>query len=193
MIIYLVGVSCVGKSTLGKALAKAYGYKFIDFDYEVMDTYCLNIDEIKREFNPPLSDAEYRSFVSPILDRLLTYENDNLVVAMPPSGLFPEYTYILEKHKDILTIELVDYIKSILSRLIYFDEERKSWPIRITEHNRLFYENELKEDFKYYNQANKFAMLKVHLSGKGIEDALAILDKSIKKWLVAHKKEFVNV
>jgi shikimate kinase len=193
MIIYLVGVSCVGKSTLGKLLANAYNFKFIDFDYEVMDTYHLNIDAIKREFEPPLSDREYRNFVSPILDHLLYDESDNMVIAMPPSGLFPEYKNILDKHKDILTVELVDYVKSILNRLIYFDEDRKIWPIRISRQNRLYYENELKEDLKYYGQVNKSAMLKVHLSGKGIDDALAILDKQIKKWLMAHKKEHMNV
>ena len=35
MRIILVGVSCVGKSTIGKLLAEKLGYKFFDFDFEV--------------------------------------------------------------------------------------------------------------------------------------------------------------
>jgi len=35
MKIILVGVSCVGKSTIGKTLAEKMGYKFFDFDVEI--------------------------------------------------------------------------------------------------------------------------------------------------------------
>ncbi len=35
MIIILVGVTCVGKSTIGKHLAEKLQYKFIDFDLEI--------------------------------------------------------------------------------------------------------------------------------------------------------------
>ncbi len=35
MRIILVGVACVGKSTIGKLLAEIMGYKFFDFDIEV--------------------------------------------------------------------------------------------------------------------------------------------------------------
>ena len=35
MKIILVGVSCVGKSTVGRILADQVGYKFFDFDFEV--------------------------------------------------------------------------------------------------------------------------------------------------------------
>lgn len=183
MRIYLVGLSCVGKSTLGKLLAEEYNYKFFDFDFLVMDIYKKNIDKIKADFNPPLLDSEYQTLVSPILEELLDNEKKDIVLAMPPSGLFPAYAKILEKHSDILTIELRDNIKAIIKRLIYFDDARKSWPITINDENRNYYLNEIKEDIIYYKHANKAAKLKVHLSGKNIDGALDILDLSIKKWL----------
>ena len=37
MIIYLVGLSCVGTSTVGKMLAEKMDYKFFDLVYEMQD------------------------------------------------------------------------------------------------------------------------------------------------------------
>ena len=36
-VLHLVGVTCVGKSTVGKLLADNYGFTFIDFDNEVKE------------------------------------------------------------------------------------------------------------------------------------------------------------
>jgi len=138
--------------------------------------------KVKAEFSPPLTDNEYRNFVSPILDEILEKERDNIVIAMPPSGLFPAYYRLLEKHKDLLTIELKDNLKSIMKRLIYFVDDRKTWPI-ITDNNRNYYLNELKEDYKYYKAANQAAKLSVHLGGRNIDEALIHLDHEIKKWI----------
>ena len=43
MRIYLVGVSCVGKTAAGMLLAEKTGYEFVDFD-----------EETKKEFGKPL-------------------------------------------------------------------------------------------------------------------------------------------
>lgn len=47
MRIILVGVPCVGKSTIGKLLAEKLGYKFFDFDFEVEDRLGEPIARIK--------------------------------------------------------------------------------------------------------------------------------------------------
>lgn len=39
MILYLVGISCVGKTTIGKMLAKNIDFPFFDLDIEIQNYY----------------------------------------------------------------------------------------------------------------------------------------------------------
>ena len=47
MNIGLVGVSCVGKTTMGKRLAERLGYAFFDLDTEIEDTFGTSIERLK--------------------------------------------------------------------------------------------------------------------------------------------------
>jgi shikimate kinase len=49
MNIGLVGVSCVGKTTMGKRLAERLGYAFFDLDTEIEDTFGTSIERLKAE------------------------------------------------------------------------------------------------------------------------------------------------
>ena len=57
MKIILVGVSCVGKSTVGRILADQVGYKFFDFDFEVEKYFNSYITFLKRKW---FSEYSYR-------------------------------------------------------------------------------------------------------------------------------------
>ena len=58
--IYLVGVSCVGKTTIGKLLAKEIGFTFYDFDDEVEKYFNSPIEYIQENF---FSLRGYRVFI----------------------------------------------------------------------------------------------------------------------------------
>jgi shikimate kinase len=47
--IFIVGISCVGKSTIGRCLSEKLGYQFFDFDTEVEKYYCKSIERLKNE------------------------------------------------------------------------------------------------------------------------------------------------
>jgi len=49
MIIYIVGISCVGKTTIGKMLAEKIGFSFYDLDEEIQNYYQKPIERIQDE------------------------------------------------------------------------------------------------------------------------------------------------
>lgn len=54
MRIYIVGVSCVGKSTVGMLLAEKFGYDFVDFDL-----YVERSRRISNTFVTPIKRQKY--------------------------------------------------------------------------------------------------------------------------------------
>lgn len=119
MKIIIVGVSCVGKSTAGKILADEIGYKFFDFDFEVEKYFRSHISFLKREY--PF-ERTYREKVSVVLSKILKENNDNFILAMPPSGLMDNYWRIIKKDDSLITIALSDKARNILERITFYDD-----------------------------------------------------------------------
>lgn len=66
--IYLVGVSCVGKTTIGRHLAEYLDYLFYDIDEEVEKYYNKAIERLQNEC---ITMNGYREKASVVLDYLL--------------------------------------------------------------------------------------------------------------------------
>jgi len=69
MILYLVGISCVGKTTIGKMLAENIDFPSFDLDIEIQNFYNKPIERIQDEC---FSMNEYREKASKILDLLFS-------------------------------------------------------------------------------------------------------------------------
>lgn len=192
MIILIVGITCVGKSTLGKLLAEDYGYDYIDFDLEVEKRMGEPISFIKNKCGLFDTDNVFRQRVKHILKDLLSEYKDNLVLSMPPSGLFKQYYDILENYPHVLKIELKDFAKSILDRTCFYDEYTQPIYNVINDSNRDYYFKGIKLDLDYYRQSYKRANLHIHLSGRDIQGSLKIIKESINKWLVKKDKPLID-
>lgn len=90
MIIYIVGISCVGKTTIGKMLAEKINYSFFDLDEEIENYYQMPIERIQDEC---LTMNGYREKASVVLDTLFS-ETTYSVISGTPSGL--KYSYLKE-------------------------------------------------------------------------------------------------
>jgi shikimate kinase len=49
MKIFIVGVACVGKTTIGRKLAERLKFEFYDFDGEVENYFNLSIERLKNQ------------------------------------------------------------------------------------------------------------------------------------------------
>ena len=83
MRVSLVGVSCVGTTTMGRILADRRGWPFFDLDEQIERHFGLSIERLQARF---LTGYSYRKDCAMVLERIAT-ANPDCVIALPPSGL----------------------------------------------------------------------------------------------------------
>ena len=80
MKICLVGVSCVGKTTLGKRLAEQLGYAFFDLDTEIEKAFRTSIERLKAELVTAYAFRQKAAFLTHLVRQ---QEKPHWVVALP--------------------------------------------------------------------------------------------------------------
>ena len=152
MRIVLIGVGCVGKSTVGKLLAEALNYKFIDFDFELEKRLGNSIERLK---NQHFNGHGFRTAVKPIFGDILDENKDNLVMAMPLDGMRQQFTFTLKKyHPDVITVVLRDRPENIMNRLVFYDEDTKLIEEEVlNDTNYAWYLRDLKQEISYHKKS----------------------------------------
>lgn len=184
MRILIVGVPCIGKSTIGKLLAEKLGYKFFDFDLEVEKRIGEPISAIKKRLF--FNEYSYREEVKHILLDILLNHKEDIVIAMPPSGLFRSYYSIICKRPDVLTIALKDKAKNILERLTFYDDDTKPIYNVVNENNKHLYYEDVKKDIEYFGRTYTKAKLQFNLNGMNINDSVEALNNCIEQYQATH-------
>ncbi len=116
MRVLLVGVSCVGKTTIGRLLAGRLGCSFFDLDEEIETHFNTSIKRLQARF---LTDYSYRKEVSVVLKRIVA-EHRDCVVALAPSGLRDAYLRVIRK-VDCVTVAIEDTPENIVQRATFYD------------------------------------------------------------------------
>jgi len=168
MRIIIVGIACVGKSTVGELVARKHGLTFIDFDFEIEKRTKRRITALKNHF---MNEHSFRDYVSPVLRDVLNEYPKQLVVAMPPGGMFRQYTKHYKNHEDLIIVALKDRAKNIMGRIVFYDDESQFDPTyTITPENYNYYYEEVKEDIAYFNPKYKNAHVHININGRTAEE-----------------------
>ena len=170
MKIVITGIACVGKSTVGKLLAKRMGHLFYDFDLEIERAFGMPISRIKEDIS---SERAYRKKTAPVLENLM--QGRDWVIASTPSGLKDHYWKLIEKDPEIVTVVLRDRAAHILERLTFYDDDSLLLPSAVTPANRHLYEREIQEDMKYYGSSHRKADIKFQIKGRPANQAAEAL------------------
>ena len=169
MKVYIVGLSCVGKSTSGKLLAELLGYNFFDLDIEIEKFYKMPIERLRNSCN---SMHGFRLKNSIVLDSLLQ-KDENSVIAGTISGLMKPYLEVYKKNKkknNLISICLTDSAENILKRLTFYNIDSKLQVKELNDKERKHYIKEIKSDWSYFKDSYARADLII-----GIDD-VAVLD-----------------
>lgn len=181
MQIFLTGISCVGKTTIGKILAEKLSYPFFDLD-----------EEIERYFGEPIERLMNRHFtgysfryergVIVLKDILFNRNSSDCVIAMPPSGLKDAYLRAIKKRTDCIVIAITDTPENILKRIVFFDIDSKPIDRTLTEEDKKYYLKEIKKDITYFGRTYRRAHLRVDIAGLSIGDSAIRLQDAISAY-----------
>lgn len=167
MIIYLVGLSCIGKSTIGRMLAEKIGYSFFDLDEEIEKYYQQPIERIQDEC---YSMNGYRKKGSVVLDKLFSETVDS-VISGTPSGLKDSYLQVYKRHKEkeLLSICLNDSFENILDRLTFYDKDSNPVTEKLDESKKMRYLNEIRADHNYFKESYQRADFQINIENVKME------------------------
>lgn len=176
MRIFLTGVSCVGKTTVGAKLAALLGCQFFDLDKEIENFFSMPIERFQNKF---LTMYSFRQEASKALKHLLKREDSkNSVIALPPSGLMDHYWNVVKRAKGTIIV-LTDDAANILKRITFYDQDSNPIEKHLTEKEKSLYLKEIKKDMAYFKRTYKRADISVDISGLSLEQAA----KKVKEML----------
>lgn len=169
MIIYLVGMACVGKTTIGRMLAEKLGYTFFDLDEEVMKFYQKSIERLQNEC---LFMNEFREQAGVVLDQLLS-KNIDCVIAGTPAGLKIAYLKVIRRHKkdkEFYSLYLHDTCENVLNRVRFYDVDSNPIEEPMSPAKRLRYLRDIKADFNYFKSSYERADVQVSIENIPLSD-----------------------
>ncbi len=168
MRIFLTGISCVGKTTVGAKLAGLLTCPFFDLDHEIESFFSMPLERLQDKF---LTMYSFRQEASKALKHLLKREESGeAVIALPPSGLMENYWRVVKKAKGTIVV-LTDDAENILQRITFYDKDSKPIEKHVTGKEKPLYLKEIKKDITYFNRTYKRADISVRISGLGPEQA----------------------
>lgn len=178
MRVFLTGVSCVGKTTIGKRLAELLGVKFFDLDHEIEAFFGTSIERLQAKF---LTIHSYRNEAAKALVHLLNRpESRDSVIALPPSGLMGGYLQVIKKSAGIIIV-LNDTPENILERIRFFDIDSKPIEKNLTPKEKHLYRKEIKKDITFFRKSYERAHLQIDISNLNMEQAAAKVKEALER------------
>ncbi|MFA5813993.1 MAG: shikimate kinase [Bacteroidales bacterium] len=181
--IYLVGISCVGKTTIGRLLADYLGFTFYDLDDEVQKYYQKPIEIIQNEC---LSMNGYRQKASVVLDKLLKIQ-ENSVISGTPAGLRDSYLQVYKKHKkeiNLISVNIIDTPENVLDRLTFYDIDSKLLDIELIANEKKKYLKKIIVDLNYFKKSLSRADLQISIENMSLTEIPELISNQLKNSII---------
>lgn len=169
--IILVGVSCVGKTTIGRLIAAHLGYPFFDLDQKIESYFGTSIERLQSCF---LTDYSFRNKAAVVLKQIVT-DNPCCVIACPPSGLQDAYLRVIRK-TDSVTVAIEDTPENIVERITFYDIDSRPIARHLTAEEKMLYRTEIKKDITYFKTSYRRANLHANITGLDSEASAKMIE-----------------
>ncbi len=179
MRIFLTGVSCVGKTTIGIKLAELLNVNFFDLDDEIESFFNMSIERLQSKF---ITIHTFRNEAAKALVHLLDQpESQDSVIALSPSGLMGGYLRVMKKTSGI-TAAITDKPENILRRIEFFDIDSVPLEKELTSAEKKLYLREIKKDITYFGKSYHRANLQIDISGLDQVQAALKIQKTVEEF-----------
>lgn len=168
MRVFLTGVGCVGKTTIGRRLSELLGLGFFDLDEEIEIFFGTSIERLQNRFITMHSFREEAA--NALVDLLGRPESRESVIALPPSGLMGRYLRVLKKTAGTRVV-LQDMPENILERIVFYDVDSRPIEKSLEAAEKRLYLREIKKDITYFRSSYERANLQVDISGLDVDEA----------------------
>ena len=176
--IFLVGVSCVGKTAVGKELAALRGVPFFDLDHEIERFFNRSIARLQAEF---LTMHSFREVAAKALKALLARdEARDCVIALPPSGLMGAYWRTVQRATGEIVV-LTDRPENIVERITFYDDDSKPVEKVLSSTEKRLYVRHIRGDMTYFRRSYEKARLAVDIAGRSPAEAAAAVDDALTR------------
>jgi shikimate kinase len=181
MRIFLTGVSCIGKTTLGKILAERFQYPFFDLDTEIELYFGKSIERLRSRY---LTGHSFRYEVGAVVlkDIIFKRNSSDSVIALPPSGLKDAYSRTIKKVEGVV-VAITDTPENILKRITFYDIDSKLIQKELSDKETAYYLKEIKKDITYFGKTYKRAHLMVDIAGLSIENSVSRIQDAVQSYL----------
>jgi shikimate kinase len=178
MRLFLTGVSCVGKTTIGKKLGKLLGVRFFDLDNEIESFFGTSIERLQNRF---LTMHSFRNEAAKALVDLLNRpESRDCLIALPPSGLMGGYLQAIKKANGTTAV-VTDKPENILQRIRFYDIDSRLIEKKLTPKEKKLYLGKIKKDITYFRTSYQRANLQIDISGLNADKAARKVKEAIEQ------------
>ena len=175
--LFVTGIACVGKTTIGRRAADLMGLTFFDLDHEVETFFDTSIERLQARF---LTSHSYSNEAAKALLHVLARpESRHSVIALPPSGLMGGYLRAIKKSAG-LVVALWDEPENILERITFYDIDSRPIERRLTAGEKRLYLREIKKDMTYFGKTYARAHLRIDVAGLDVEAAARTVKESVE-------------
>ena len=167
--IVMLGMTGVGKTTIGKILSKVIKAKFIDIDYEIEKASNLKVYDFFSQYG----ENEFRKLEKKVF--LKSLSNTNKSVISTGAGILSDNEIISSIQTNSLSIFLDIKISNLVERLKYNLKNRPKLKKRnLKENLEIMYESRISG----YNQAN----IKITVDGLSAADVVSRIVKKLNNY-----------
>ncbi|MFQ5924089.1 MAG: shikimate kinase [Anaerolineales bacterium] len=179
MRVFVTGVACVGKTTIGRRAADLMGLTFFDLDHEVETFFNTSIERLQARF---LTTHSFRNEAAKALLHLLARpESRHSLIALPPSGLMGGYLRAVKRAAG-LVVALWDEPENILERITFYDIDTRPIERPLTAGEKRLYLKEIKKDITYFGKTYARAHLRIDIAGLDVEGAARTVKESVEAY-----------